>query len=1347
MRILLLVDDHFTVETIREHIPSEQYDLSHATRLEVGLQRSKEASPDIVIVSIPVADGRPALAAVRAAYPTAVIIALVPSEDQALGERALADGADDYLTTNQIEMLLPHALRYAAAQIKTYRTLEKSKARYRSLFSNNHSVMLLLDPESGKIIDSNPAACRFYGYSRETLQQMSIFEINQLPPDEIRAEMQRAYTEEHCHFYFQHRLASGEIRDVEVYSGPIDINGDALLYSLVHDITERRRAEAALQWAFAVNAAAAELARALISPASLEDIAMLVLDQARELTSSAFGYVGHIDPQTGYLVSSTLTHDIWDSCQVEDKDYVFKKFGGLWGWVLKNRQSTLVNDLFNDPRSTGIPEGHVPIERFLAAPALIKGKLLGQIALANPDRPYEQKDLEAVERLASLYAVAVQRHWADKERQQYAEEQTTLYNISAALASLQEPQVLLAEILDVMLTVLNGDAGWVTALESNSAAPDETRLITHQGIDPELIPDIQCTIVEVCPLYNSPPISCTPAHLIPNCDDLQPELGTAFRQQLCIPLYAGGKVLGILSILWHSDFEIADFSDDFFTAVGQQMGVTLQNAQLYEAALQVDRLQALNALDAALAATLEPEKVAEISLRHLMEAVDATQATLLLHQDHAMGCVHYTLSSLADEVATRQPPENLEALQALVRTLPPQSGPTLIAELRERRADVNDETFADGWEDATLLAPIWNEEEPIGILLFGPRQDARPFSSEDRALIQAGASGVGQALQNAHLYQASRAKSIRLVTLNSISAVAVSSLNPNLVMREIIERMCETLDAVEGSILLLDEETGQLHFAITLDERAHPLKDMVLAPGQGIAGWVAQECQAVRVNDVRSDPRFYDGVDRAAGFSTTSLLCAPLIHREDVIGVIEIVNKRKGAFSAHDLHLLESAASIAAAALENARLYNDAQRRAGELAQVNEVGLTLTSSLDTAKISQMALEEVSRLFENDGTALLQTDDDDEHLHVVHAFYNGEHRRPPFTLPVDEGISGWVLTNRQAVRIKDAQTDPRFWEGAPTAQLEPHAMLVAPLLAQTHVIGVVLVMSRKINAYTEEDLHLLQALAPMLSATLENARLYEDLKHLLREREQAQARLIQTEKMAAIGRLVASLAHEINNPLQAIQGCLTLAHEEIEEVKIDPSSLAYYVNVAEEEIDRISGILRRMRDFYRPARQEYRLTHVHDVLESVLALTRKQLEHNDITVEHRWSEELPQIYANPDRLKQVFLNFVLNAMDAMPEGGALTIITAETSRHPDGEAIKIVFADTGMGMDKATQARIFEPFFTTKPDGSGLGLSISYGIIQAHRGDVDITSEVGRGTTMTIRLPVGSKEKKHSLGGK
>ena len=182
-------------------------------------------------------------------------------------------------------------------------------------------------------------------------------------------------------------------------------------------IQERKEAEEALSWESSFNATIAELSSALIMPKSIEDISWMVLEHAKQLTQSVFGYVGFIDPDTGYLISVTMTRDVWESCHVPDKAIVFKKFGGLWGWVLNNQEPLLTNSPSQEPMSTGTPQGHIPISRFLSAPAMIGDRLVGQIALANSERDYTERDLGLVQRMATLYAIAIQRNQAEEALQ------------------------------------------------------------------------------------------------------------------------------------------------------------------------------------------------------------------------------------------------------------------------------------------------------------------------------------------------------------------------------------------------------------------------------------------------------------------------------------------------------------------------------------------------------------------------------------------------------------------------------------------------------------------------------------------------------------------------------------------------------------------------------------------------------------------------------------------------------------------------------------------------------------------------------------------------------------------
>ena len=186
----------------------------------------------------------------------------------------------------------------------------------------------------------------------------------------------------------------------------------------IQDSTLHQESQDMLRWRLSVDSAAASLSHSLIALQDTNLLVQQVLDSACELTDSPHGFVGYIDQESGHLICPTMTREIRESKQMGSMDYTFTTFHGLWGWVVQNRHSLLSNAPQQDPRSTGTPEGHLPIHRFLAVPVILGDKLLGVIALANSSRDYTERDLAAVERLAEPYAMALQRQWADREREQ-----------------------------------------------------------------------------------------------------------------------------------------------------------------------------------------------------------------------------------------------------------------------------------------------------------------------------------------------------------------------------------------------------------------------------------------------------------------------------------------------------------------------------------------------------------------------------------------------------------------------------------------------------------------------------------------------------------------------------------------------------------------------------------------------------------------------------------------------------------------------------------------------------------------------------------------------------------------
>lgn len=300
----------------------------------------------------------------------------------------------------------------------------------------------------------------------------------------------------------------------------------------------------------------------------------------------------------------------------------------------------------------------------------------------------------------------------------------------------------------------------------------------------------------------------------------------------------------------------------------------------------------------------------------------------------------------------------------------------------------------------------------------------------------------------------------------------------------------------------------------------------------------------------------------------------------------------------------------------------------------------------------------------------------------------------------------------------------------------NSAIAAPLLHHGRLVGILAVAHQEAGYYGESKLRMLRSVGEQAALAVRNAQLHaalhayaQNLEAMVeartRELRTAQVQLIQSEKLAALGRLAAGIAHEVNNPLQPILNCLEGAIEDIENNQpLDVQGL----RIAEQEVQRIKGIVSRLLDFARPTTGETLRIELDALIDEVILFTQKQMERMQVRVIRQF-QPVPSILGTPAQLKQVFLNLVLNAAESMPNGGDLRI-----ELFPEAQGVVVAVSDTGIGIEPEALDRIFEPFFSTKDDGTGLGLSVSYGIVQGHGGTIRVESEVGKGSRFVVWLP-------------
>ena len=336
--------------------------------------------------------------------------------------------------------------------------------------------------------------------------------------------------------------------------------------------------------------------------------------------------------------------------------------------------------------------------------------------------------------------------------------------------------------------------------------------------------------------------------------------------------------------------------------------------------------------------------------------------------------------------------------------------------------------------------------------------------------------------------------------------------------------------------------------------------------------------------------------------------------------------------------------------------------------------------------------------------------------------------------VDDTLVEW-LAGRRGIFVAEDETLHAGSVAAPVARALSAASvaLAVPIVEDDALAAVVLIGQRRSGAaFGRDELELLSAVAANAAIALRNARLYDDLRRRIEDVQAAHAQLAQSAKLAAIGELAAGVAHEVNNPLMILLGQTGRLRRELPPTP----ALQTRLDVIEEETERAARILRRLLDFARRREPVLKPLDIREVLERALALVSPRLSHADIVTDAEIFGNVVPVIGDRDELTQVFVNLFNNALDAMPEGGTLRIRTE--IRSADGiPCLTVSVTDTGVGISAEEMKNVFQPFYTTKPEGrgTGLGLSVTQGIVRRHEGTLEVASEPGKGSTFMVSLPL------------
>ncbi len=440
--------------------------------------------------------------------------------------------------------------------------------------------------------------------------------------------------------------------------------------------------------------------------------------------------------------------------------------------------------------------------------------------------------------------------------------------------------------------------------------------------------------------------------------------------------------------------------------------------------------------------------------------------------------------------------------------------------------------------------------------------------------------------------------------------------------------------------------------------------------------------------------------------------------------------------------MMEMLADQMSIAIENARLYDEIRQRVDELTALNTISQAVTSTLDLQKILTIITDHTTRLLGVAATSVVLYDETGDDLWFAAASGEGSDFVLDRRLAVGQGIVGWVFQQGRPVLVPDTSKDERWFGGIDKGSgFTTRSILCVPLQAKGQTIGAIEAMNKDSGPFNEEDLRMLTLMAAPAASAIENAKLYEALRRGMRKLEETQEQLIQSAKLAAVGELAAGVAHEINNPLTSIIGFTRLLLEDV------PSDhqMRDDLETIDREAARTRRIVKSLLDFARTSDPVLAPADLNAIVEEAVMLVCTRSVLKKVSLEKDLSP-LPAVMLDANQIKQVLVNLLNNALQAMPAGGRLAVATRLTERETNGvyrpvAAVRV--SDSGTGIPSQDLGRIFDPFFTTKEvgQGTGLGLSVSYSIVEKHTGRIEVESAPGKGSSFTMLLPVSKRSRR------
>ncbi|MGQ9714379.1 MAG: GAF domain-containing protein [Anaerolineae bacterium] len=969
---------------------------------------------------------------------------------------------------------------------------------------------------------------------------------------------------------------------------------------------------------------------------------------------------------------------------------------GLIGHAASTGRTILSNRALEDPRTKRVGEWASPSS--VSVPIRIGGEVVGVLEVEGetPDA-FDAQDQAAMEIVADQLAIALENARLYQDTMRRVKEMTALYEVGRGLIRTMDLDQLLEEVLET----LRRSAGYTNcAVLLADPATGELYVRAAKGYRDDVVQRLRLRIgqdgitgwvaAHRQPL-NVPDVREDPRYIegVPGC-----------RSELAVPMMIGDRLIGVLDAESDRPAAFGERDVQLLSAVAAQLAVAIDNVRLFQEAQQrAEEMASLYNIGVAVASTLDLDQVLWTIYEQTSQIMDTSNFFIGLYDEEA--------DALRFELAF----DGGERLEPFTQKLG--LGESLSSQVvREGRPALVAGEGGPGGTPSWLGVPIVSKDRVIGLLGL-QSHEPRAFSAHEQWLLSNIANQAAIALENARLYreltqfsqelerrveertaelhqalEELTAERDRVEALYRITRELSATLDLDRVLQRALELVTEAVKGARGSIMLLDQATGFLvHRAAVGGDEPLPRRGKVtrFRKGVGLAGWVLETGEAVIVPDISQDPRW----DVRPGRKVTpqSALAAPLMVGEDMLGVIVLYHPEVGYFHEDHLRLVGTAAAQVAQAIGNAELYRLISDQAERL------GAMLRAQQEEYSKSQAILDSI-------GDGVVFHDPEGKVLLVNPAAARILGGRP-------ETLQGQDVRTLLAVFEESGQKAMRRAIEAVLQTREPRAV-------QTTVEP----EERVVSAH----------LAPVVTQGGEVLGVVTVLRDITREIEADRAK----------SEFVSTVSHELRTPMTSIKGYTDLLLMGAVG-DLNPQQ-HHFLEVIKSNADRLTALINDLLDISRIETGRLRLDlqpmHVQEVIEEVLGSLRGRAEAKGLRVRAEVPQGLPAVVADRDRITQVVLNLMDNAVRYTPEGGEVSVRVELAD-----EALLVHVQDTGIGIAPEEQDRIFERFYRSEDarvqetEGTGLGLAIVKSLVEMHGGRVWVESALEKGSTFSFTIPL------------